>query len=175
MLKSNTEPSSPLTAANLRASATRSPSVASPSVMLMTIGGNPFGCSRHHVSVMLVASLSAAHIGVPPFEYGSNQTGNLTVWSITPRAPSGAHVDQDRLHAGRRHHGLPPEDVARRRRLRLLRRGVDLLYGRHQPRHVQDARLQVRGRAHLYQQAALRAQARPRHPAAALRPRVPAR
>src|SRR5205823_5747699 len=23
-----------------------------------------------------------------PFEYGSNQTGNLTVWSITPPAPS---------------------------------------------------------------------------------------
>src|SRR6059036_2417562 len=88
MLKSSTEPSSPLTAVNLRASATRSPSVDSPSVMLMTIGGNPFGCSRHHVSVILVASLSAAHIGVPPFEYGSNQTGNFTVWSITPPAPS---------------------------------------------------------------------------------------
>src|SRR3989442_5092580 len=88
MLKSNAEPSSPLTAVNLRASATRSPSVASPSVMLMTIGGNPFGCSCHHVSVILVASLSAAHIGVPPFEYVSNQTGNLTVWSITPPAPS---------------------------------------------------------------------------------------
>src|SRR5438105_7365562 len=88
MLKSSTEPSSPLTAANLRASATRSPSVASPSVMLMTIGGNPLGCSSHHVWVILVASLSAAHMGVPPFEYGSNQTGNLTVWSITPPAPS---------------------------------------------------------------------------------------
>src|SRR5258708_17236319 len=88
MLKSNTAPSSPLTAAKLRASATRSPSVASPSVMLMTIGGNPFGCSWHQVWVILVASLSAAHIGVPPFPYGSNQTGNLTVWSITPPAPS---------------------------------------------------------------------------------------
>src|SRR5207247_8567369 len=88
MLKSNTEPSSPLTAANLRASATRSPSVAAPSVMLMTIGGKPVGCSWHHVWVILVASLSAAHIGVPPFPYGSNRTGNLTVWSITPPAPS---------------------------------------------------------------------------------------
>src|SRR5205809_7962573 len=56
--------------------------------MLMTIGGNPLGCSSHHVSVILVASLSAAHIGVPPFQYGSNQTGNLTVSSITPPAPS---------------------------------------------------------------------------------------
>src|ERR671923_251679 len=88
MLKSNPEPSSPLTAVNLRASATRSPSVASPSVMLITIGGNPCGCSLHHVSTILVASLSAAHIGVPPFQYGSNQTGNFTVWSITPPAPS---------------------------------------------------------------------------------------
>src|SRR5690349_700730 len=68
MLKSSTEPSSPLTAVNFRASATRSPSVASPSVMLMTIGGNPCGCSWHHVSTNLVASLSAAHIGVPPFQ-----------------------------------------------------------------------------------------------------------
>src|SRR3989442_1642560 len=42
----------------------------------------------HHVWVISVASLSAAHIGVPPFQYGSNQTGNLTVWSITPPAPS---------------------------------------------------------------------------------------
>src|SRR2546430_16161107 len=35
-----------------------------------------------------VASLSAAHIGVAPFQYGSNQTGNFTFWSITPPAPS---------------------------------------------------------------------------------------
>src|SRR5438094_4734655 len=27
-------------------------------------------------------------MGVPPFQYGSNQTGNFTVWSITPPAPS---------------------------------------------------------------------------------------
>src|SRR5438046_10189193 len=88
MLKSNTEPSSPLTSVNLRASAMRSPAVASPSVMLMTIGGNPVGCSSHQVSTTRVASLSAAHIGVPPFQYGSNQTGTFTVWSITPPAPS---------------------------------------------------------------------------------------
>src|SRR2546423_6234509 len=88
MLKSNAEPSSPLTAVNFRASATRSPSVASPSVMLMTIGGKPCGCSWDQHWTSLVASLSAAHIGVPPFEYGSNQTGNFTVWSITPPAPS---------------------------------------------------------------------------------------
>jgi len=92
-----------------------------------------------------------------------------------PRAPSGAHVDQDRLHEARRDHRLPPPNVARRRRVWLLRRGVDLLHGRHQPRHVQDPRLQVRGRARLHQQAALRPQARPRHAAAALRARVPDR
>src|SRR5438477_10710366 len=106
MLKSNTEPSSPLTAANLRASATRSPSVASPSVMLMTIGGNPFGCSSHHVWVILLPSLSAAHIGVPPFEYGSNQTGNLTVWSITPPAPA-----SDLFALSSMRHGLVPNSL----------------------------------------------------------------
>ncbi len=47
-----------------------------------------------------------------------------------PRPASGAHVDQDRLHAGRRHHRLPLPHLARRRRLRLLRRGLDLLHGR---------------------------------------------
>src|SRR5213592_1350181 len=81
MLKSNTEPSSPLTAANLRASATRSPSVASP-------------------SVILVASLSAAHIGVAPFQYGSNQTGNFTVWSITPPAPSSDFFTRSSMRSG---------------------------------------------------------------------------
>ena len=47
--------------------------------------------------------------------------------------------------------------------------------GRHQSGDVQDARLQVRGRARLHQQAAVRAQARPRHAAAALRAGMPAR
>ena len=92
-----------------------------------------------------------------------------------PRAPSGADVAQDGLHEGRRHHGLPPPDLARRRRLRLLRRGLDLLHGRDQPGHLQDAGLQVRGRARVHQQAAVRSQARPRHAAAALRARMPAR
>ena len=92
-----------------------------------------------------------------------------------PRPASGADVAQDRLHPRRRHHGLPHQDLARRRRLRLLRGGLDVLHGRDQSRHLQDAGLQVRGRARLHQQAALRPQARPRHAAAALRARVPAR
>ena len=67
------------------------------------------------------------------------------------------------VHEGRRHHrhGLP--HVARRRRLRHLRRGLDLLHRRAQPGDLQDAGLQVRGRARLHQQAAVRPQARPRH------------
>jgi len=54
-------------------------------------------------------------------------------------------VDQDGLHEGRRHHGLHLKNLARRRRVRLLRRGLDLLHGRHQPRDLQDARVQFEG------------------------------
>ena len=92
-----------------------------------------------------------------------------------PRAPPGADVAQDRLHEGRRHHGQPHPDLARRRGLRLLRRGLDVLHRRDQPGDVQDAGLQVRGRPRLHQQAAVWPQAWSRHPAAALRARMPAR
>ena len=92
-----------------------------------------------------------------------------------PRPASGADVAQDRVHAAGRYHRLSHQDLARRRGLRLLRGGLDVLHRRHQSRHLQDARLQVRGGARLHQQAPLRAQARPRDPAAALRAGVPAR
>ena len=92
-----------------------------------------------------------------------------------PRAPPGADVAQDRLHEGRRHHGQPHPDLARRRGLRLLRRGLDVLHRRDQPGDVQDAGLQVRGCPRLHQQAAVWPQAWSWHPAAALRARMPAR
>ncbi len=111
--------------------------------------------------------------------------GKLTLWSST-QTPHYVHrllakiLDMPAahirgVHEGGRHHGLPSEDLARRRRLRLLRRGLDVLHGRHQSRHLQDAGVQVRGRAGVHEQAAVRPQARPRHAAAALRPRVPDR
>ena len=46
----------------------------------------------------------------------------------------GADVAQDRVHEGRRHHRHALPHVARRRRVRLLRRGLDLLHGRAQTR-----------------------------------------
>ena len=92
-----------------------------------------------------------------------------------PRPASGADVDQDRLHEGRRDHRHALPLLARRRRLRLLRRGLHLLYRRAPDRHLQDPGLQVRGRARVHQQAALRPQARARHAAAALRDGVPDR
>ena len=92
------------------------------------------------------------------------------------RPPSGAHVDQDRLHAGQ-------GDITGCHLRTWLDGGAYGSYGvastfytgRDQPGDLQDARLQVRGRARLHQQAAVRPQARPRHAAAALRARVPAR
>src|SRR2546425_4184074 len=43
---------------------------------------------------------------------------------------------------------LPPEDVARRRRLRLLRRGVDLLYG-HLVRRSEEHTSELQSLAYL--------------------------
>ncbi len=60
-------------------------------------------------------------------------------------------------------------------RLRQLRSGEPLLHGRPPDRDLQDPALPLRRGAGLHQQAALRPQARPRHPAAPLRARVPHR
>ena len=92
-----------------------------------------------------------------------------------PRPAPGADVDQDRLPEGRRHHRHALPLLARRRRVRLLRRGVDVLYRRAPDCDVQDPRVQVRGRPRVHEQAAVRAQARPRHAAATLRHGVPDR
>ena len=59
--------------------------------------------------------------------------------------------------------------------LRQLRRGQPLLHGRAADGDLRGRPLQVRGRARLHEQAALRPQARPRHAPAALRPGVPHR
>ena len=63
------------------------------------------------------------------------------------------------------------ESLPRRRRLRLLRRGLALLHRRAADRHLRRAHLPVPRRAGLHQQAARRPEARARHHAAALRGR----
>ena len=64
---------------------------------------------------------------------------------------------------GRRDHRDALPDGARRRRVRLVRRRVDVLHGRAPDRHVRGARVPVRRRPRLHEQAALRTQARARH------------
>ncbi len=59
--------------------------------------------------------------------------------------------------------------------LRKLWSGEPLLHGRAPDRDLRDSALPLRRRPRLHQQAALRPQARPRHPAAPLRARVPHR
>src|SRR3954471_24530385 len=78
-LRTITSPSFVPIAARVFAAATGSPSLDSPSVMLMTTGGKPSGCSEFHFERMSPAILKAEHIGVPPLQDGSNQTGNFTV------------------------------------------------------------------------------------------------
>ena len=90
---------------------------------------------------------------------------------LPPRPPPDAHAGEDRREEGRRDHGDALPDGARRRRLRLLRRRVDVLHGRAADRDLPGAGVPLRRRARLHQQAAVRPQARPRHAAAALRAR----
>ncbi len=94
---------------------------------------------------------------------------------LPPRAPPDAHEGADGREEGRRDHGDALPDRARRRRLRLLRRRLDVLHGRAADRDLPGADVPLRRRARLHQQAAVRPQARPRHAPAALRPGGPAR
>ncbi len=86
-----------------------------------------------------------------------------------PRPAPGADEVPHRRDQGRQDHRDAPADAARRRRLRLVRRGEHVLHGRADAGHLRAAALQVRGLPDVHQQAALRPQARPRHAAAALR------
>ena len=62
-----------------------------------------------------------------------------------PRPAPGEDVGQDRLQEGRRHHRHALPLLARRRRLRQLRRGVDLLHRRAADRDVQDPAYKFEG------------------------------
>src|SRR5438128_3578922 len=100
MLKTSAAPSSLPSEQSAFASGTGSPSVASPSVMLMTMGGNPFGCSATHFWTISAAILKAELIGVPPTCLGSNQSGNFTVCSTRPPAPSSAFLVRSSMRSG---------------------------------------------------------------------------
>src|SRR6516162_706804 len=75
-----------------RATELGSPSDDSPSVRWRTVGGNPSLCSDNHWSSNWRADEKAWHIGVPPFETGSIQTGKRTCVSTSPPAPSGTFL-----------------------------------------------------------------------------------
>ena len=89
----------------------------------------------------------------------------------SPRPPPGADVDQVGRPPGRADRGDPVPLVPGRRRLRLVRGRLDVLHGRAADRDLQGPPLQVRGRARLHEQAAVRPQAGPRDAPAAVRPR----
>ena len=75
----------------------------------------------------------------------------------------------------RQDHRAGPADAARRRRLRIVRRGEHLLYRRAADRDLPDPALSLPRLPRLHQQAAVRTQARPRHAAEPIRPGSPAR
>ena len=56
-----------------------SPSLESPSVMLMTMGGKQSGCSAKNPARSISARSSVAVMGVLPSAFGSNQMGKRTV------------------------------------------------------------------------------------------------
>ena len=94
---------------------------------------------------------------------------------LPSRAAPGADALPHRRQQRRQHPGHAPADAARRRRLRLLRRGQHLLHRRAADRDLPDPDLPLRGLPGLHQQAAVRPQARPRHAAEPLRPGSAAR
>src|SRR5207248_6593481 len=100
MLKTSAAPSSLPIEQSALASGTGSPSVASPSVMLITMGGKPLGCSATHRCTISVAILNAELIGVPPACLASNQSGNFTVCSTSPPAPSSAFLVRSSIRSG---------------------------------------------------------------------------
>ena len=99
-LKSSRPPSCVDRARRLAASVDGSPSVDSPSVMLITMGGKLYACAVTHGCSVLCASLSASHIGVAPAALASNHTGNLTLISAIPPAPSSSFFMRSSTRAG---------------------------------------------------------------------------
>src|SRR5438067_10462248 len=100
MLKTSAAPSSLRSEQSPFASGTGSPSVASPSVMLITMGGKPFGCSATQRWTISAPILNAELIGVPPACLASNQSGNFTVCSTSPPAPSSAFLVRSSIRSG---------------------------------------------------------------------------
>ena len=89
---------------------------------------------------------------------------------LPSRPASRADALPHRRDRRRQDHRPAPADAARRRRLRLLRRGQHLLHRRAADGHLPDPEVPLPGLPRLHQQAAVRAQARPRHAAEPLRP-----
>src|SRR5438105_4607593 len=77
-----------------------SPSVASPSVMFITIGGKQLGCVASQSEIIAFACARAWHIGVPPLATGSTHTGNLIFCSTIPPAPSSTFLVRSSTRQG---------------------------------------------------------------------------
>ena len=90
---------------------------------------------------------------------------------LPPRPSPDVDARPHRSEEGRVDHRDALPDGARRRRIRVVRRGVHLLHGGAPDRDVPNSRLPVRRRARVHEQAAVRAEARSRHAAAAIRAR----
>ena len=84
---------------------------------------------------------------------------------------SGADEIQNRREEGRHDHRHAFADADRWRRVRLVRRREHVLYRRTADDDISRSALQVSGMPHVHEQAAVRAETRPWHGAAALRAR----
>ncbi len=133
--------------------------------VIATPNGGGFGGKSDPFNHEIVVAHLSRVTGRPGQDLPDARGGLL----LPPRPAPDAHAREDRRHEGRRDHGAALPDRPRRRRLRLLRRRLDLLHGRAADRDVRGAGLPLRRRARLHEQAAVRPQARPRHAAAALR------
>ena len=139
-------------------------------VIAAPVGGGFGGKLDPFAHEIAACKLSEAHR--PAGEDHAHARGGLL---LPPRPAPRADVGQDGLHAGRRHHRDALPLLARRRRLRLLRRGLHLLHGRAPDRHLQDPRYKFEGARVFTNKPPCGPKRGPRHAPAPLRAGVPHR
>ncbi len=111
----------------------------------------------------------AGHDHGPAREMHADARGSLL---RTARPAPGSDVGADGRDQRRPDHGHAFQERARRRGLWLIRRRVHFLYGRSPDGHLRHPGLSIRRLPGLHEQAAVRAEARPRHPPTTIRDRA---
>ena len=133
--------------------------------VIATPNGGGFGGKSDPFNHEIVVAKAALLLDRP----GENLPDARRGVSIATAATSGADEIQNWSEEGRHDHRNAFADADRWRRIRLVRGGKHVLYRRVANNDVSHSALQVSGMPHVHEQAAVRAEARARYGAAALR------